>query len=616
MLRYRPALSLRQILFLPLLAALAVPVQAAAPEGSSLPAHARDRVIVGFDAGSRRAERRLALNRAQAASSKALSPIAANVVVAELEVGQSVTAAIKALERRPAVAYAEPDFRVWPAVAADDPHVLDGSLWGMYGPTTTPHASAWGSAAAVAWAGGQVGSPDIHIGIIDEGIRIDHPDLEANIWRNPVETVDGVDEDGNGYIDDVAGWDFYHDDASVYDSTADDHGTHVAGTIGARGGNGRGVAGVTWRATLIPAKFLGPGGGYVSDAVRALDYITDLKSRHGLDIVATNNSWSGGGYSQALKDAIARAGDAGILFVAAAGNDGRDLDEDPAYPGSYRCDSRADGSARGWDCVVTVANLRSDGQLQADSGWGRSSVDLAAPGTGILSTHPAGEEGYDSRSGTSMAAAHVSGAIAACAAADPSLPARRIREAILATAAPAVPLAGRTLSGAHLDVGAMVSACTPAPLPTLTVDDGDAAFRRYGAGWYEGSGGFAGHHFWASVRETTRTLYGAWRPVLATGGWYEVQVHIPVEHATSHSARYRVRTSTGWVTRVRNQEKRRGTWVSLGVHHLATTPIVQLSDRTGEIASLGRQLAFDAARFVPVDGPSPGDSPAREADDG
>ena len=214
-----------------------------------------------------------------------------------------------------------------------------------------------------------------------------------------------------------------------------------------------------------------------------------------------------------------------------------------------------------------------------------------------------------------MAAAHVSGAIAACAAADPSLPARRIREAILATAAPAALLAGRTLSGAHLDVGAMVSACTPAPLPTLTVDDGDAAFRRYGAGWYEGSGGFAGHHFWASVRETTRTLYGAWRPVLATGGWYEVQVHIPVEHATSHSARYRVRTSTGWVTRVRNQEKRRGTWVSLGVHHLATTPIVQLSDRTGEIASLGRQLAFDAARFVPVDGPSPGDSPAREADD-
>ena len=189
-----------------------------------------------------------------------------------------------------------------------------------------------------------------------------------------------MDDDGNGYIDDIHGWDFEGDDASVYDGLGDDHGTHVAGTIGARGGNGIGVAGVNWRVTMISAKFLGAQGGYSSDAAAALDYLTDLKARHGLNIVATSNSWGGGGYSQTLLDAITRAGDAGMIFVAAAGNDGHDNDVTPQYPSGYTCDTKADGSPRGWDCIISVANITSSGNRSSSSNWGAISVGLRRPG--------------------------------------------------------------------------------------------------------------------------------------------------------------------------------------------------------------------------------------------
>ncbi len=593
----------------PLLIISTAPLQAADTDAVLAPAHASDRVIVGFEAAATKRQRRRAVGSVGPASTSAASPIAPDVTIVELAAGQSVGQVVREMRARPGVAYAEPDYRVWPAATSDDPHYLDGDLWGMYGDETTPHVNRFGSGAGEAWAGGHTGSSSILVGIIDEGIALEHPELSGNIWRNPAETPDGADDDGNGYVDDVAGWDFYHDDATVYDSTADDHGTHVAGTIGARGGNGVGVAGVNWRVSMIPAKFMGTRGGYISGAVRALDYITDLKLRHDLEIVATNNSWTGGGYSQALNDAIDRGGDAGILFIAAAGNDGSDIDASPSYPASYRCITQADGSPRGWDCVIAVANLQSDGSRRPDSDWGRSGVDLGAPGTDILSTYPPGDGGYTSLSGTSMSTAHVSGAVALCAAADASLPARRLRELLLATSAPTDSLMGYTASGSRLDVGALVAACAPAPPPpsavTVEVDDLDAIFRRFGTGWREGDSGYRDHHYWVPTRERTRSVYGSWRPLLAQAGWYDVRVYIPLRHATSHRASYRVRTSSGWVTRIRNQDKRRGTWVSLGIHHLTTTPIVQLADKTGEDDSLGRRLAFDAARFVPADGPPP-----------
>ncbi len=252
---------------------------------------------------------------------------------------------------------------------------------------------------------------------------------------------------------------------------------------------------------------------------------------------------------------------------------------------------------------MSVASLQPDGRLAADSNWGAATIDLGAPGRDILSTHPAGDDGYASLSGTSMAAAHVSGAVALCASTDRALPARRLRGLLLQTGAATNALAGRSSTGARLDIDALRTACEPSPDVTVTIDDLDAAFHRYGSGWRASDGGHAGYHYWAAARETTRTLYGAWKPVLAAAGWYDVLVHVPAEHASSRRASYRVRTSAGWVTRIRNQHKRSGTWVSLGIHHLSSTPIVQLSDKTGEAPSLARRLAFDAARFVPVAGP-------------
>ena len=554
-----------------------------------------------------------------------LSPLAPNTVVVELESGHSPARAVARMRSAPGVAFAEPDYWLEPAESADDPFYVDGNHWGMYGPETSPHGSAYGSAAADAWRQGHVGASRVHVGIVDEGVKLDHPDLVPNIWTNPFETLNGLDDDGNGYVDDIHGWDFAHGDASVYDGEHDDHGTHVAGTVGAQGGNGLGVAGVNWRVTLVPVKFLGASGGYTSDAIRALDYITDLKTRHGLDVIATNDSWTGGGFSQALEDAINRGGDAGILFVAAAGNEATDIDASPRYPAAHRCDTRADGSARGWDCVIAVANLTSAGERFGDSNWGARNVDLGAPGTGIISTHPQ-DDGYAYYTGTSMATPHVTGAAALCASLDPSLSARRVRELILASGAPTASMAGRTASGSRLDVGALAERClpasTPAPAPTPTrsppstphptptttpmppvavsvsVDDLDPEFRRYGTGWHEVLIGARGHLFWVPTRADTRIRYASWRPQLPRVGTYEVSAWIPESYATSRKAAYRVKTIDGWVTRVRSQYKRRGSWVSLGYHELGETPIVQLADKTGEPGTWGRRLAYDVVRFA------------------
>jgi subtilisin family serine protease len=294
----------------------------------------------------------------------------------------------------------------------------------------------------------------VYVAVIDEGIMFTHQDLAGQVWTNPFDPVDGVDNDGNGYVDDAHGWDFAARDSSIFDGTQDDHGTHVAGTIAARGGNALGVAGVSWNVTLISAKFLGRNGGTTANAIKAIDYVTDLKVRHGLDIVATNNSWGGGGFSQALLDAIDRGGDADILFIAAAGNGGRDgvgddNDATPHYPSSYEC-----VRGRSWDCVISVAAITSTGAKASFSNYGASSVDLGAPGSGITSTLPGknGASSYGAYSGTSMATPHVTGAAALYAASNPTATASAIRAAILGQALRTPSLEGRTTTGARLNV--------------------------------------------------------------------------------------------------------------------------------------------------------------------
>ena len=358
--------------------------------------------------------------------------------------GLAIAQAMGAISADDSVEFAEPNWVYTRDAVSNDPYVTGGQLWGMYGDLSSP-ANAFGSQAAEAWARGNTCNASVYVGVIDEGIMTTHEDLAPNVWTNPFDPPDGIDNDGNGLVDDVNGWDFVNGDSSVFDGTSDDHGTHVSGTISGAGGNGRGVAGVCWSAKLISAKFLGRRGGTTADAVKAVNYLTDLKLRHGLNIVATNNSWGGGGFSQALKDAIDASGSAEILFIAAAGNETNNNDASPSYPASY-------ASAN----IIAVAAITSTGGLASFSNYGATSVHIGAPGSGIYSTLPKSVKGqvtsgYGSYSGTSMATPHVSGAVALYASGHPGSTALQIRSAILSSAIPTASLAGKVSTGGRLD---------------------------------------------------------------------------------------------------------------------------------------------------------------------
>jgi subtilisin family serine protease len=343
------------------------------------------------------------------------------------------------------IEYAEPNYIYTHDAASNDTYFTNGSLWGMYGPSSSP-ANQYGSQAAQAWAAGKTGSSAVYIGIIDEGYMYTHEDIAANAGVNPYEIAgNGIDDDGNGLKDDVYGWDFAGNNNTVFDGTGDDHGTHVAGTIGGVGGNGKGVAGVCWNVKLLSAKFLGSNGGTTANAIKAVDYFTFLKTK-GLNIVATNNSWGGGGFSQALFDAIARANTAGVLFIAAAGNNSSNNDATANYPSNYSNPN-----------IIAVAALTSTGGLASFSNYGATQVDLGAPGAAIYSCIPASSKGkvissYASYSGTSMATPHVTGAVALYAASNPSASAATIKSAILSTAVATPSLAGKCVTGGRLNV--------------------------------------------------------------------------------------------------------------------------------------------------------------------
>jgi subtilisin family serine protease len=193
--------------------------------------------------------------------------------VIQLPEGESPGVGLAFYNQLSLVRYAEIDQILRPQAISDDTGYTNGSLWGMYssdaptavGPPAT--TNAFGSQAEMAWDGGFVGSRSVYVGIVDEGFDHTHPDLAANAWVNPYEFIDGVDNDGNGYIDDIRGWDFSNNDNTTFDGPQDDHGTHVAGTIGAVGGNGQGVAGVNWAVSMISLKFLGASGGTLTGAV-------------------------------------------------------------------------------------------------------------------------------------------------------------------------------------------------------------------------------------------------------------------------------------------------------------------------------------------------------------
>ena len=382
--------------------------------------------------------------------------------------GLSIQDAIQIAESDPSVAFAEPNHIYRKELISNDPSYTNGSLWGTYssdrpvnvGPAGT--TNTFGSQAEQVWNRDFVGSDTVYIGVIDEGIQFDHPDLIDNMWVNPFEIAgNGIDDDNNGYADDIRGWDFDGNNNTIYDGPGDDHGTHCAGTIGATGGNGIGTAGVSWRVTMISAKFLGAGGGTTANAILAVDYLTDLRTSHGLNIVATSNSWGGGGYSQGLADAIIRGAKANILFIAAAGNGGFDgvgdnNDTVANYPSNYNTTiPTSTETAASYDAVVAVAAIASNGSRAGFSNFGRSTVDLGAPGVGIVSTVPSSS--YAAYDGTSMATPHVSGAVALYASLQPAgFPAADLRRALLNSVAPTSSLASNTSTGGRLDVANMV----------------------------------------------------------------------------------------------------------------------------------------------------------------
>lgn len=375
-----------------------------------------------------------------------------------------VEAAIRRYERSPDVEYAEPDFVLRPseAVMPDDTQFPE-----LYGLNNTGQNSGTPDAdidAPEAWTN-ETGSSNTVVAVIDTGVDIRHEDLQGNIWTNPGEIPDnGIDDDLNGYVDDVNGWDFYNGDNTVYDpdlstSRGDEHGTHVAGTIAAVGNNGVGVTGVNWDAQIMPLKFIGPDGGFTSGAIAALNYAV----LEGAPI--SNNSWGGGGSSQALKDAIDTADLAGHLFVAAAGNGGSDgagddNDATPFYPASYN-------SAN----IISVAATNNNDDLASFSNFGDQTVDLGAPGVRILSTLPGST--YGSYSGTSMATPHVAGVAALIRSSGLILDDSQLKDRILGSAEPVPSLQNKTVTGARLNaanaLGARVTELTFGASPLLVI---------------------------------------------------------------------------------------------------------------------------------------------------
>lgn len=373
----------------------------------------------------------------------------------------SVEEAVLIYESSPFVEYAEPNYLWYPDVMPNDRFFLLGYMYNMHNIGLKAATERW---FHVPLADADIDAPeawdirtdteDVIVCVIDQGIQYYHPDLAPNMWINGAELYGepGVDDDGNGFIDDIYGWDFFYDDNTIYheDGEEDYHGTHCAGIIGARGNDAveggfhGGVAGVTWNVQIMSCKFLGPGGGYTSDAIKALDYAKMMGA------TLTSNSWGGGSYSRALEEAIANSG---MLFIAAAGNEGTDNDIIPHYPSSYDLPN-----------VIAVAATEWNDKPANFSNYGPNSVDIGAPGHMILSCYPDGSESlWAWMGGTSMATPHVAGAAALLIAEFPDFPhypegpgwtpgLETIKDILLKSGDPLPDLVGRTTSGRRLNI--------------------------------------------------------------------------------------------------------------------------------------------------------------------
>jgi len=359
--------------------------------------------------------------------------------------GVSLQQALRTFRRHPDVLYAEPNYRVEAFAAPNDPSF--SGQWSLANTGQTGGTPGADIGALGAWDA-TVGSSSVVVGVIDTGVDYTHPDLAANIWQNPGDcNADGLDNDGNGYADDCHGINVLTGSGDPMDDN--NHGTHVAGTIGAVGNNLYGVTGVAWNVKIVGCKFLdASGSGDTAGAVACLDYLAGLKDR-GVNIVASNNSWGGGLFSQALADAIAAHQQRGILFIVAAGNAGSNNDGLRTYPCSYELSN-----------IVCVAATDDRDGLAGFSNYGRGTVHVGAPGVNILSTTIGNT--FQSFNGTSMATPHVTGVAALLNAQTPGLDWRAVKNLILAGGEPRPSLAN-TVTGRRLNaLGALT--CTGSPV--------------------------------------------------------------------------------------------------------------------------------------------------------
>lgn len=362
------------------------------------------------------------------------------------------------LRRDPRVRYVEPNYRISSSFTPNDPSfsslvtLRDGQPGGTWA------ESAWNTT---------LGSRDIVVGVLDSGIATSHPDLVGNLWTNRV----GI----GGCAYETHGYDTFTRGCDPQDGYG--HGTHVAGIIGAVGNNRMGITGVAPLTALMSLKMLDDeGNGSIASAIAAINWAVTAKGR-GVDLRVLSASWGGTQYSQALADAIRRAGDAGLLFIAAAGNSGTNVDQQPTYPCAFELAN-----------VVCVAASDQNDELAQFSDYGPVNADLAAPGVRILSTVPpnlvpgCGASLYCPLDGTSMAAPMVSGAAVLALASAPELSVAALRTRILQAVDPVPSLAGKVATGGRLDVCKVVPGCrgstpTPPSRPRkvrVTADDGSA----------------------------------------------------------------------------------------------------------------------------------------------
>jgi subtilisin family serine protease len=350
----------------------------------------------------------------------------------------SISAAIERV--RPFVMYAEPDYVVHTTNTPNDPSF--NLEWGMKNTGQTVNGDPGSAGADIratqAWDI-FTGDPNFVIADIDTGLQLDHPDFAGNVWTNPGEIPgNGIDDDGDGFIDDVNGWNFYDGNSNPADQNG--HGTHTAGTVGANGNNSKGVAGVNWHCKIMPIRAFSPaGGGTVSICVSCIQFAV-LKG-----VKVSNNSWGSSTFNvQSLHDAIANSASIGHIFVCAAGNNAQNNDTVGFYPASWSLDN-----------MIVVAATTNEDARASFSNYGLNTVHLGAPGNNVYSTWFGSSYQYDS--GTSMATPHVAGAVALVWGANPGFTYQQVKYRILSTVRPIPSMAGNTVSGGILDLAEAIA---------------------------------------------------------------------------------------------------------------------------------------------------------------